>query len=297
MDRLIIKNGVVFDPINNIDGEIKDILIESGKIVEKFSNETDVKEINAKGKTVIPSAVDIHTHVASQQVNWARLLGTNNNKFKEIWRGLTLRNIAKNYISNGYTFILEANVFPSLAKQTIFDFKQLPVLDKAMLLNISNLWPLELEFQRGKIEDMAIFLSDLLSKTYGFGIKIYNPFENENWNFRELREDISQMGRLYNFSALDVYENAVKCVETLGLPHSTHAHIEGYENEIGKRNLITVLEKIKSLNIETDQKNDSNLKRGQIFHIAHANSYNYDGNNQDLINFLNKMGARITYKT
>ena len=288
MDRLIIKNGVVFDPINKIDGEIKDILIESGKIVEKFSNETDVKEINAKGKTVIPSAVDIHTHVASQQVNWARLLGTNNNKFKEIWRGLTLRNIAKNYISNGYTFILEANVFPSLAKQTIFDFKQLPVLDKAMLLNISNFWPLELEFQRGKIDDMAIFLSDLLSKTYGFGIKIYNPFENENWNFRELREDISQMGRLYNFSALDVYENAVKCVETLGLPHSTHAHIDGYENEIGKRNLVTVLEKIKSLNIETSQNTDSDLKRNQILHIAHANSYNFDGNNENLINFLNE---------
>ena len=288
MDRLIIKNGLVFDPLNNIEGEIKDILIESSKIVEKFSNETDVKEINADGKTVIPSALDIHTHVASQQVNWARLLGTNINKFNEIWQGLTLKNIAKNYISNGYTFIIEANVFPSLAKQTIFNFKQLPVLDKAMLLNISNYWPLELEFQRGKIEDMAIFLSDLLSKTYGFGIKIYNPFENENWNLKELREDISQSGRLYNFSALDIYENTVKCVETLALPHSTHVHIDGYENEIGNRNLITVLEKIKSLDIKTKQEIDSNLNREQILHIAHANSYNYDGNNQNLIKFLNE---------
>ncbi|MEE9376831.1 MAG: amidohydrolase family protein [Candidatus Lokiarchaeia archaeon] len=288
MSRLIINNGLVFDPINNIYGEIKDILIESGKIVEKFSSETNVKEIDAKGKTVIPSAIDIHTHVASQQVNWARLLGANNNKFKEIWEGLTLKNIARNYISNGYTFILEANVFPSLAKQTIFNFKQLPVLDKAMLLNISNFWPLELEFQRGKIDDMAIFLSDLLSRTYGFGIKIYNPFENENWNLNELRDDISQSGRLYNFSALDVYENAVKCVETLGLPHSTHAHIEGYENEIGKRNLVTVLEKIKSLNLEANQKTDLNLKREQIFHLAHANSYNFDGNNENLIKFLNE---------
>ncbi len=288
MNRLIINNGLVFDPINNINGEIKDILIESGKIVEKFSSETNVKEIDAKGKTVIPSAIDIHTHVASQQVNWARLLGANNSKFKEIWEGLTLKNIARNYISNGYTFILEANVFPSLAKQTIFNFKQLPVLDKAMLLNISNFWPLELEFQRGKIDDMAIFLSDLLSRTYGFGIKIYNPFENENWNLNELRDDLSQSGRLYNFSALDVYENAVKCVETLGLPHSTHAHIEGYENEIGKRNLFTVLEKIKSLNLEANQKTDLNLKREQIFHLAHANSYNYDGNNENLIKFLNE---------
>ncbi|MFW9990074.1 MAG: hypothetical protein ACFFC3_15630, partial [Candidatus Odinarchaeota archaeon] len=288
MNKLIIKNGLLFDPINKINGEIKDILIESGKIVDDFSSEKDVKEINAKGKTVIPSAIDIHTHIASQQVNWARLLGANINKFKEIWERLSLKNIARNYVSNGYTFILEANVFPSLAKQTIFDFKNLPILDKAMLLNVSNFWPLELEYQRGKIDDMAIFLSDLLSKTYGFGVKIYNPFENENWNFKELREDLSQTGRLYNFSALDVYENIVKCVEKLGLPHSTHAHIEGYENEIGKSNLFKILDKIKSLNIKANQTIDSSLKREQIFHIAHANSYNYDGNNQELIKFLNE---------
>jgi formylmethanofuran dehydrogenase subunit A len=287
-NKVIIKNGIVFDPINKIEGETKDILIESGKIVNKFSNDKEIKEINANGKTVIPSAIDIHTHVASQQVNWARLIGSNNKKFKDIWQGLTLEKIARDYISMGYTFILEANVFPSLAKQTIFNFQQIPVLDKAMLLNISNLWPLELEFQRGKISDMSIFLSDLLSKTYGFGFKVYNPFECEIWNFKELREDLSKQGRLYNFSALDVYENIVKCVESLGLPHSAHAHIEGYENEIGKKNLFMVLEKIKSLNIEPSQKTNHDKKREQIFHLAHANTYAFDGNNQDLINFYNE---------
>jgi len=289
MDRnkILIKNGIVYDPLNKIEGEKKDILVESGQIVDKFTNSKDIKEIDATGKTIIPSAIDIHTHVASQQVNWARLLGSNIDKFKEVWKGLRLKNIAKDYISMGYTFILEANVFPSLAKQTIFNFQQIPVLDKAMLLNISNLWPLELEFQRGKIKDMAVFLSDLLSKTYGFGFKVYNPFECETWDFKELREDLTKQGRLYNFSALDVYENVVKCVESLGLPHSTHAHIEGYENKIGKKNLFTVLEKIKSLNLAPNQQTNSNVKRNQIFHIAHANSYAYDGNNETLINFLN----------
>ncbi|MFW9877953.1 MAG: amidohydrolase family protein [Candidatus Thorarchaeota archaeon] len=288
VNKLLINNGLVYDPINNIKGEKKDILVESGKIVDKFTNNRNIKEVDAKGKTVIPAAIDIHTHIASQQVNWARLLGSNNDKFKDVWRGLTLENIAKDYISMGYTFVLEANVFPSLVKQTIFNFQQLPVLDKAMLLNISNFWPLELEFQRGKINDMAVFLSDLLSKTFGFGFKIYNPFECETWDFKELREDITTKGRLYNFSSLDVYEHVVKCVESLGLPHSTHAHIEGYENEIGKTNLFTVLDRVKALNLVPNQQTNLKIKRNQIFHLAHANSYAYDGNNEILIKFLNE---------
>ncbi|MFX0030953.1 MAG: amidohydrolase family protein [Candidatus Hermodarchaeota archaeon] len=288
MNKLIIKNGIVYDPINNIEGEKKDILVESGKIVEKFTNNKDIEEIDATGKTVVPSAIDIHTHVASQQVNWVRLLGSNNETFNKEWQGLTLKNIAQDYISMGYTFILEANVFPSLAKQTIFNFQQIPVLDKAMLLNISNLWPLELEFQREKTDDMAIFLSDLLSKTYAFGFKLYNPFECEMWNFKELREDFSKQGRLYNFSVIDVYMNAVKCVESMGLPHSTHVHIEGYENSIGYKNLFNVLENINALKMEANQKTRLKIKREQIMHIAHANSYATDGKNEQLIDFMNQ---------
>ena len=245
MEKIIIKNGLVFDPLNDINGEVKDILIENEVIVEKFTAKKDIKEIDAKGKTVIPSALDIHTHIASQQVNWARLLGINNKAFQETWKGLTLKNIAKDYIKNGYTFILEANVFPSLAKQTIFDFKTLPVLDKAMLLNVSNLWAIELEYQRGKINDMSIFLSDLLSMTKGFGFKVYNPFESEMWNFKSLRKDVSSKGRLYNFSALDAYENLTKANENLGLPHSIHAHIEGYEQLKSKNNWLSFQQEMK----------------------------------------------------
>ncbi len=287
MERLIIKNGLVFDPLNNIDSEVKDILIENSKIVEKFSKEKDIKEINADGKTVIPAAIDIHTHIASQQVNWVRLLGTKNELFKKVWNSLTLEKIASDYISNGYTFILEANVFPSLAKQTIFNFKFLPGLDKAMLLNVSNMWPLEIEFQRGKTEDMAVFLSDLLSITKSFGLKVYNPFESESWNFQKLRKEVSGKGRLYNFSALDVYENLARVNEHLGLPHSIHAHIEGYEDIMAKNNLFTILNKINSLNLEPTSKISSEIKRSQVFHVAHASAYNVDGNNSELINMVN----------
>ena len=286
MAKLLVKNGFVFDPINNIEGETKDILIENGKIVEKFTNKNDLKEIDAKGKTVVPSAVDPHTHIASQQVNWARLLGSENKDFQDMWKGLTLENIAKSYISNGYTFILEANVFPSLSKQTIFDLKRLPVLDKAFLLNTSNLWALELEFQRGKVENGAVFLSDLLNKVKGFGFKAYNPFEAEYWNWKKVRNSLTEKGRLFNFIPMDVYENLTKFVESLGLPHSIHAHIEGYESTLSKENLVLILNKIKSLGLKSNTNNSLEIKRSQIFHLAHASAYNSDGDNSELIKFF-----------
>jgi len=70
MEKFMIKNGLVFDPLNSIHGDIIDLLIEGSKFVDKFSSENNVKEIDASGKTIIPAALDIHTHVACQQMNW-----------------------------------------------------------------------------------------------------------------------------------------------------------------------------------------------------------------------------------
>jgi formylmethanofuran dehydrogenase subunit A len=287
MSKIIVKNGIIYDPINNVDGEVKDVLIQDGTIVEKFSNQKDVKEIDAKNKTVVPAAIDIHAHIASQQVNWVRLLGTKNPIFQETWKGLTLDFIAKQYLSNGYTFILETNVFPSLSSQAALNLTMLPVLDSAYLLNLSNFWPMELEFQKGMVDQASAYISDVLEKTKAFGLKIYNPFEREEWNFKKLRDDLEKKGRLYNFTPLDVYENMTRYVERLKLPHSIHAHIEAYENEQAKRNLNLVLNRIRDLNLEIPTKPEKG-RRSQVFHVAHASSYNMDGDNSELIKFYNE---------
>lgn len=279
--KLLIKNGIVYDPINQIEGEVKDILIEDGKIVTKFSNDNDIQEIDSSGKMVIPAALDIHAHIASQQLNWARLIGGGDERFFQSWKGLTLEHIAKSYIANGFTFVLEANVYPCLSKHTIFDLKRIPVLDTAFLLNLSNFWPLELEFQRGLVEDGAAFISYLLKETKAFGVKVYDPFESENWNWKVLRDNLTEKGRLYNFSPMDVYINLLKFVRDLELPHALHAHIEGYESQVGQNNLNEFLNNVDEAKIV------SNGTEDVIFHLAHASSYNVDGNNSKLIEYYN----------
>ena len=71
--ELLIKNGFVYDPINGINGEKMDIAIKDGKIVESVS-EQSAKKIDASGLTVMPGAVDIHTHIAGGEVNTGRLV-------------------------------------------------------------------------------------------------------------------------------------------------------------------------------------------------------------------------------
>lgn len=57
--KILIKNGRVVDPANNID-EIRDILVDGAKIA-KVSDPTEI--IDASGMIVIPGLVDMHVHL------------------------------------------------------------------------------------------------------------------------------------------------------------------------------------------------------------------------------------------
>lgn len=63
-NSLLIKNGHVIDPANNVDG-IFDLFIEDGKIseVSKKIDKKDIKIIDAKGKHVFPGFIDMHVHL------------------------------------------------------------------------------------------------------------------------------------------------------------------------------------------------------------------------------------------
>jgi dihydroorotase len=62
MSSILIKNGCVIDPANNIN-EKADVLAVDGKIAEigKVETKADLT-INAKGKLVLPGLIDIHVH-------------------------------------------------------------------------------------------------------------------------------------------------------------------------------------------------------------------------------------------
>lgn len=63
MEKYLIKNGRVIDPLNNVDA-VLDVLISDGKIERVGQHLADKAEIvNAEGMIVAPGLVDMHTHL------------------------------------------------------------------------------------------------------------------------------------------------------------------------------------------------------------------------------------------
>ncbi|MCH7753303.1 MAG: amidohydrolase family protein, partial [Planctomycetes bacterium] len=73
-DFLKISQGTVYDPANGIDGEVRDLWISDGRIVEAPSDPSvkPNRVIDAAGLVVMPGGIDMHCHIAGPKANMAR---------------------------------------------------------------------------------------------------------------------------------------------------------------------------------------------------------------------------------
>lgn len=58
--QLLVRNGFVFDPANNVHGDVMDIAVRNGKVVEDV-NPREAYIVDATGMIVMPGGVDIHS--------------------------------------------------------------------------------------------------------------------------------------------------------------------------------------------------------------------------------------------
>lgn len=262
-EPLLIKNGLVFDPENNVNGERMDIAIENGVIVESV-DESKARIIDATGKMVLPGAIDIHTHVAFQHVNFARMLYS-----PESSRVLlTAPETGLMYSKMGYTFVVEAAVPPTKALHAHLEFQDIPLLDYACLLVLDTYWYLLPAVRKNSAEEAATIISWLLESTKTYGVKLVNPLGSDVWSFKKEMGGIEEPIRHLGVSPLDVVKTLAAANETLGLPHPIHIH----PNDAGKPgNYQTTLKTLQALEEITPN------KKQRTVHLAHAQLHSYGG--------------------
>ena len=276
----IIKNGIVFDPLNNIDGEKMDICVRDGVIVESVSNEA--KEIDVSGCVVMPGGIDSHTHIAGPKVNTGRImrpedsyLGLYNKKGFKIGTGFSVPTTYKTgyeYSEMGYTTAFEAAMPPLKAKHVHEEFIDTPQLDKGALTLFGNNWVVMDYLKEGNYELCAAYVAWVLNASKGFAIKIVNPGGTEAWGWGKNVHGLDDPNPYFNITGREIVRGLTIVNEMLGLPHSVHVH----PNDLGHPgNWKTTIETMDcAKDVEPKPKYG---ERDTVYYNTHVQFHSYGG--------------------
>ncbi|KZX17431.1 formylmethanofuran dehydrogenase subunit A [Methanobrevibacter filiformis] len=281
MVEYILKNGIVFDPTNNIKGEKKDVAFSNGKIVEDVSS--DAKVIDVTDKLVMAAGVDPHSHIAGPKLVVGRLYRPEDSRkgivpAKGVTRSETGFSVPScpatgyRYSRMGYGTVVEAAMPPLEAKHTHEEIMTIPNIDVPALPLFGNNW-FVLEYARdGKVDELAAFVAKWLKLVKGYGIKIVNPCGGEAWGWGMNVHGVDDPAPYWDVTAREVVRTLAKVNEKLGLPHSIHLH----PNDLGHPgNDLTTLESMKMV---SDIKKSSGV-RNQNLHMTHIQYHSYSGTN------------------
>lgn len=272
MSKLSIKGGYVYDPKNGVDGEVKDIFIDEGKVVEEVYAR-DAKVIDASGMVVMPGGVDIHSHIAGSKINIGRLLRPEDHRKDVVPRTKNTRSgvgyscpstfvAGYRYAKLGYTTVMEAAMPPLGARHVHEELNDTPIFDKAAYPLFGNNH-FTLKYVRdGDMDMLKAFIAWLLRETKGYAVKIVNPGGVENWKWGKNVEGYEDTVDNFGVSPKDIVTSLAKANEELGLPHTIHLHC----NNLGMPgNYETTLETMDSVSGIKPSKD-----RGTNMHVVHC---------------------------
>lgn len=281
--EILIKNGYVYDPLNNINGEKMDIAIKNGKIVSPSGiDETEAKIINASGKVVMPGGVDLHTHIAGTKVNLGRLMTPEeHHKFyfeaipgvRRSGTGITTPSTTLSgyqYAIMGWTTAIEPAAPPLKIRHTHEELDDIPIIDKACFVLLDSNRIL-LEFlEKDDIEKAMAFIAWILKATKSYAVKLVDTGCAVLWSQgKGYGLDIDDQITPYNLTPREIIEKLCKINQMLKLPHPIHVHC----NRLGiPGNFETTLETMKTV--------AKYAENGKInIHITHAQFNSYGGVN------------------
>jgi formylmethanofuran dehydrogenase subunit A len=268
---LRITGGKVYDPANHINGLVKDIFIDDGRIVESVDGG---RTIDATSMIVFPGGVDIHTHVAGAALNFARAMTPENHRAAAKFvhtpehrmgiGGPTPTTFATGYLyaGMGYTTVVEAAVPVLSAKHTHEELRDTPIVDKACcLLMANNEIVLDL-LEKGDYEQAKQVVAWLISAAKVYGVNAVNPGGVTAWKWGKDAKQLHEP--VYGYSKTTpatIIASLAKMIDQMGLPHPLHLHC----NNLGTPgNVATTLETMKVL-------------EGSRAHMAHLQFHSYGG--------------------
>jgi formylmethanofuran dehydrogenase subunit A len=238
--RLRITGGTVHDPANGIDGEVRDICIEDGRIVASLAD--GAPTLDARDMIVMPGGVDIHSHLASSSCNHARRLvpeehmadpapapvlmeGTHPARSGTGGTVPSTFTTGYRYAGLGYTTVFDAAVAPLLARHSHAELEDTPCVDGGIFVLMGNDEYLLRQIAAGEHARARDYAAWLIGSTGGYAIKIVNPGGVEAWKSGQRNLgglDQTLTGR--DVTPRAILETLTQAANEIGLPHPVHIH-------------------------------------------------------------------------
>lgn len=292
---LRIRGGYVYDPRNGIDGQVRDLWISGGKIVDPPSDPYVQPErtLNATGLIVMPGGIDMHCHIAGPKVNTGRKMRPEEKRRDEPVRRTaktrsgTLGSVPSSfatgykYLGLGYTTAFDAAVPPLAARHCHEEFGDTPGIDKGFYVLVGNNHYVMRSIRDGQPEQLKTFLAWLLGASKAFAPKLVNPGGVEVWKHHAAGNvsHLDQPVDFYEVTPRQIIRETAAAGNALGLPHPVHIHC----NNLGlPGNWSTTLESMRAL-------------EGLRGHITHIQFHSYGGGDADETTFCSRTSELAEY--
>jgi formylmethanofuran dehydrogenase subunit A len=295
MPSIKISNGAVYDPANGVNGQVRDIWIDGGRIVPSPSD-PDVKAdrtIDATGLVVMPGGIDMHCHIAGPKVNAARKMRPEEKRQATpvrrtaITRSGTMGSVPSTfatgyaYAGMGYTTAFDAAIPPLGARHVHEEFADTPCIDKGFYVLLGNNHYVMQAIKDGEPERLRAFVGWLLGAAKGYAAKVVNPGGVEVWKGKPAGNvaTIDDVVDHFDVTPRQIIRSLAAAADELRLPHAVHIHA----NNLGlPGNWQTTLDTMQAL-------------EGHRGHLTHIQFHSYGGGQGDENTFNSKVVPLAEY--
>lgn len=290
-----ILGGTVHDPANGIDGEVRDIWLADGKVVDAPADPSvrAARIIDARGLVVMPGGVDMHCHIVGSKVNTARIMCPEHSReAPPVARTSTTRSgtmgsvpssfaTGYRYAGLGYTTAFDAAIPPLAARHAHLELADTPCVDKGFYALVGNNHYIMRSIQKSEPGKLKAFVAWLLGAAGAYATKLVNPGGVEMWkqgrdgNARDLDTIVDGFG----ITPGQIIGSVARAVDEMRLPHPVHVHC----NNLGlPGNWTTTLETMKRLD-------------GHRGHLTHIQFHSYAGGDGDEDTFGSRVAPLAEY--
>jgi formylmethanofuran dehydrogenase subunit A len=294
-DYFLIKSGKVYDPANGVDGQVRDLWVQEGRIVDPPSdpNVRPTRTLDATGLVVMPGGIDMHCHIAGPKVNTARKMRPEEKRKHEpvlrtpLTRSGVMGSVPSTYatgykyIGLGYTTAFDAAVTPLGARHTHDEFHDTPCLDKGFYVLMGNNHYVMQAVKENDPEKLRHFVGWLLGAAKAYAPKLVNPGGVEVWKQRSQGNVSGLDDKVDHFDVTprQIIAGIARAAGELGLPHPVHIHC----NMLGMPgNWTTTRDTMAAL-------------EGRRGHLTHIQFHSYGGGEGDENTFNSQVAPLAEY--